>query len=219
MIRKEDGTVKLLSVPEVAHRPISELHISPSVTPQTGVIKMLLDRCNIVSDPEDREKEVEDITKALERCGYPSWTIKKVKEQQSQKKKEKKEEHRKIQRYGHTPVKGVTEPIQRILKHHKIATSVRPHQNIRRILVHPKDKVEDSKKTDCVYQIPCKSCNDTYIGETGKAFGTRLEEHKDVENITTRQFTREQKRVSTVIEHKSAITDHADRNKTWRGQK
>ena len=78
-------------------------------------------------------------------------------------------------------VKGITEPIQHILKHQEIATSVRPHQNIRRILVHPKDKVEDSKKTDCVYQIPCMSCNHTYIGKTGRTFGTRLEEHKEVE--------------------------------------
>ena len=113
MIRKEDGTVKLVSVPEeVAHRPISELHVSPSVTPQTGVIKMLLDRCNIVSDPEYREKEVEHITKALERCGYPSWTIKKVKEQQSQKKKKRRKNTEKSKGMVTLPyVKGVTENI------------------------------------------------------------------------------------------------------------
>ena len=110
--------------------------------------------------------------RAQERCGYPSWTINKVKEQQSQKEKtnksKKRKEHREIQRYGHTPVKGMvtlqskvwshssqryghtpvkgaTEPIQRIIKHQEIATSVRPHQNVRRILVHPKDKVEEFK--------------------------------------------------------------------------
>ena len=38
---------------------------------------------------------MEHITKALERCGYPSWTIKKMKEQQIQKEKtkEKKEKN------------------------------------------------------------------------------------------------------------------------------
>ena len=111
-------------------------------------------------------------------------------------------------------VKGMTEPIQQILKHQEIATSVRHHQNIRRILVHPKDKVEDCKKTDCDH---------TYIGETGRTFGTRLEEHKkEIENIKTRRFTREHKKVSTVIEHKSAITDHAERNnciRDWEGAK
>ena len=83
--------------------------------------------------------------------------------------------------------------------------------------------MEDCKKTDCVCQIPCKSCNHKYVGETGRTFGTRLEEHKaEVENITTRRFTKEQKRVSTVIEHKSVITDHAERNNciiNWEGAK
>ena len=66
--------------------------------------------------------------------------------------------------------------------------------------MHRNDKVEDSKKTDCVHHVPCKSCDHTYIGETGRTFGTRLEERKkEVENITTRRFNREQKRVSTVI--------------------
>ena len=82
-------------------------------------------------------------------------------------------------------VKGVTEPVQWIFKHHEIATAVRPHQNIRRILVYPNDKVEDSRKTDCVYQIPCKSCSHMFIGET-KNIGTGLKEHKEVETITTR---------------------------------
>ena len=62
------------------------------------VIKTLLDRCNnIVSEPEDREKRVEHIAKALETCEYTSWTINKVKEQQSQKENTKEKK-----RYGHT---------------------------------------------------------------------------------------------------------------------
>ena len=38
-------------------------------------------------------------------------------------------------------VKGITEPIQRILEHHEVATLVRPHQNIRRICVHPNEEL------------------------------------------------------------------------------
>ena len=96
MIRKEDGAVKLLVHPKktqtfqylnfTSHHPLHQ---------KLGVIKTLLNRCNnIVSEPEDREKEVEHITKALERCGYPSWPIKKVKEQQSQKEIPKKRKKR-----------------------------------------------------------------------------------------------------------------------------
>ena len=59
--------------------------------------------------------------------------------------------------------------------------------------------------------------------QTGRTFGTRLEEHKKkVKNFTARRFTKEQKRVSTVTEHKPAITDYADRNNCiidWEGRK
>ena len=120
-------------------------------------------------------------------------------------------------------VRGVTEPVQRILKHHDIASAVRPHRNLREIFVHPKDKVEDKHKTDCVYQIPCKTCNICYIGETGITFGTRLEEHiKEVEIVTSRRFTRGARECSTNVEHKSAITDFADRHNCvidWEGAK
>ena len=149
MIRKEDGTVKLLVYRKKMHTDQYLNFTSHHLLHQKlGVIKPLLDRCNnIVLEPENREKEVEHITKALERCGYPSWTIKKVKEQQSQKEKTKEKNTEKSKDMVTLPhAKGVTEPIQRILKHHEIDTSVRPHQNIRRLLVHPKDKVEDKKK-------------------------------------------------------------------------
>ena len=162
-----------------------------------GVIKRYWIDATTLYQSKRTEIEVEHVTKALERCGYPSWTIKKMKEQQFQ---NKTKEHRNPKVLSLSPslpyVKGVTEPIQWILKHHEIATSVRPHQNIRRLLVHLMDKVEDSKKTYCVYQIPCKSCNHTYR-QNRLTFGTRLEEHKKgVENITTRRFTREKKRES-----------------------
>jgi len=61
-----------------------------------------------------------------------------------------------------------------------------------------------------VYKVPCANCDKTYIGETGRKFGVRLEEHKtEVESKTGRAFTRSL-RASSLTEHnKSALTDHA----------
>jgi len=75
-------------------------------------------------------------------------------------------------------VQGVTEPVQRILKRHDIASDVIQHRDLIQMLEHPKDKVEDKRKTDCVYPIPCKVCNMSYACDTRKTFGTRLHEHK-----------------------------------------
>ena len=78
--------------------------------------------------------------------------------------------------------------------------------------MHPKDKVVDKRKTDCVYQITCKTCNMCYLGATGRTFDSRLDDQKkEGETITTRRFTRQTRRCSTSIEHTSAIADPADR--------
>jgi len=67
---------------------------------------------------------------------------------------------------------------------------MRPVKTLKALLVHPKNKREE-EITDCVYKIPCASCEKFYIRETGKKFGTRLKEHKmEVEAITSKPFTR-----------------------------
>ena len=64
---------------------------------------------------------------------------------------------------------------------------MRPHTTLRRLLVHPKDKVELEEQGELVYQIPCKNCGAKYIGETGRLLKTRLVEHrKDVDNTKKR---------------------------------
>ena len=64
-------------------------------------------------------------------------------------------------------LKGVTEQLKRVFGKHKIATSIKPHQTLRNILVHPKDKINTEDKTDVVYKVICKTCNKVHIGETG----------------------------------------------------
>ena len=61
-----------------------------------------------------------------------------------------------------------------------------------------------------MYQINCDKCPDfVYIGETGRKFGTRLEEHKtEAENISKKVTTRASRKASQSTVHKSAITDH-----------
>ena len=50
----------------------------------------------------------------------------------------------------------------------------------------PKHKVETDKQTNVVYKIPCADCSWSYIGETGRSFGTRKKEHvRNVANYTS----------------------------------
>jgi hypothetical protein len=86
---------------------------------------------------------------------------------------------------------------------------MKPHCTLQNLLVHPKDKRDTLSTTNVVYDIPCKNCNLLYIGETGRKFGTRLEEHKgEAEKAGEKVLTRAARKSSQSVINKSAITDH-----------
>jgi len=107
-------------------------------------------------------------------------------------------------------VKGLSEAYTRILKSHGITTANRPHRTLWNILIHPKDKVIDEEKTELIYQIHCKNCLSSYIGETGRKLGLRMKEHrKEVNSFTAGTLIRASQARESSVTHKSAITDHA----------
>ena len=99
-------------------------------------------------------------------------------------------------------VQGVTEKIARTLKQHDIAAAMKPHTTLRSLLVHPKDKRDPANTTDAIYEIPCMNCNSCYIGETGRTFNTRLEEHKsEVNKVSGTVTTRADRKESLTTTH------------------
>ena len=98
------------------------------------------------------------------------------------------------------------------MKKHNISTPVKPYIKLRQLLVHPKDKIEPHNKCNVIYEIPCQSCNKTYIGETGRSFTTRQREHKkECEKETAQRQTRAIKEQAHQENLKSAISDHCKR--------
>ena len=77
------------------------------------------------------------------------------------------------------------------MKKHGVEAPAKPYRTLRNILVHPKDKVEDGKKCGAVYCVPCLSCPQKYIGETGRKLETRIDEHKtECEKVQSKRKTR-----------------------------
>ena len=111
-------------------------------------------------------------------------------------------------------VQGISERISRSMKSYQISSAMKPHCTIRSQLVHPKDKREPKNTSDAIYNIPCKNCKLSYVGETGRAFGTRLDEHKkEAEKASAKRVTRAGRKASLIKENKSAVTDHVvDKN-------
>ena len=172
----------------------------------------------IMTEDGDREQEEYHIRTALTRCGYPDWSINQVKSQMLIP-KTKKTTRKRIRQLSDEPkstvvipyVQDLSESVSRVYKRHDIPTAMRPFQSMRSLLVHPKDKHRPQDICECVYKIPCKNCNKTYIGETGRAFGVRLQKHRqEVSQRDVKAYTRSTSRSLAGEQNKSAVTDHID---------
>jgi len=107
-------------------------------------------------------------------------------------------------------VHGLLVAVTRAYRQHGIFSAMKPFQTIRSLLVHPKDKRRQQDSCECVYKIPCKNCDKTYIGETGRAFGVRLHEHQqEVTQHDVRAYTRSTSKSAAPEQNKSTVTDHA----------
>ena len=115
-----------------------------------------------MTEQDDRKKEEEHIAKVLSKCGYPPWTIDRVKQDIVEKSLKDEAKKAKNTRGSHKGmvvvlyVKGLSEEFARILKSYGIATANRPYRTLRNFVVYPKDKVKDEEKTKLIYRVPCK---------------------------------------------------------------
>jgi len=73
-------------------------------------------------------------------------------------------------------VEGIMERIARVMRKHQVPVAMSPVKTLKSLLMHPEDELEKEEIKDCVYKIPCASCEKCYIGETGRKFGTRLKD-------------------------------------------
>ncbi len=106
-------------------------------------------------------------------------------------------------------VQGVSECLHRVLMKHNVASAFKPMNTLRQTLVHPKDKRDIGDNSEVVYQIPCDSCDQIYIGETGRKLKVWMKEHRDeVNEMSSKHFTRAHRKSSLSTVNKSAITDH-----------
>ena len=147
-----------------------------------SVVRTLYNRVEThFSDTEDRVKEINHIQKVLRVNGYTKWALKIP--NQKDKAERQKQKQASIPSGPPPPlvglpyVKGLSEELQRIFKKHGVNVFFKPANTLRQLLVKPKDKTETSEKCGVVYNIPCNSCDDFYIGETARKMEKRFQEH------------------------------------------
>ena len=155
-----------------------------------SVVRTLMNRADqLITNEEDREQERDYVKTVLKANGYKQWMFKLPNKQLNQEKTSNRNSPRDSITVGLPYTKGLSEHLQRIFKVHNVHVYHRPRNNIRSMLVHPKDKTKITQKSGVVYEVTCKNCMKKYIGETGRPLEKRLEEHRKLTSSAIHEHT------------------------------
>jgi len=72
----------------------------------------------------------------------------------------------------------LSEVAARLLTPLNIGVAHRPISTIKSVVMHPKDTIEDDKKTNVIYGIPCSEYPSVYVRQTGRMLKTMMAEHR-----------------------------------------
>ena len=86
-------------------------------------------------------------------------------------------------------IQGLSEQLQRTLSQHNIKSTFCTATTLRKILPSPKDPIPTEKKHNIIYKLDCKDCDAVYIGESKRAYQTRIGDHiSAVRKADTRRY-------------------------------
>ena len=178
--RLEDGSLKVNVYRKPTHTDqYLNWESNHHLEHKRSVVRTLLRRAeHLVTDEEDRRKEISHVKRVLKINGYKPWAFK-IPPKKNKEPTEPSESTSKKFPVKLPYIKGASEAVQRVLKNHGIPSFHKPFNTIRNLLVRPKDKNDPKKTCGIIYNISCPSCKETYIGETGRNLETRLKEHLD----------------------------------------
>ena len=144
-----------------------------------SVVRTLIHRAeNIVSHKKQKKIELCHVKQALSTNGYPKWAFHTKRKPQ---KPPANTWRRHLPPVGLPYMKGVSEKLKRIF--HKFGANIYhvPTNTIRSSLVKPKDPAKTIEQCGVIYQLNCKDCGESYIGETARVLKKRVSEHKRTE--------------------------------------
>ena len=185
--RSQDGTITTTVFRKATHTD-QYLAFSSNhpLDQKLGVVRTLLHRADtIVTEPEERSREVNHVKQALGNCGYPPWTLEKAKPKDSPP-ASSRDGGTKTKPTGHITlsyVPKVSENLRRIFGKYGVQVHFKPANTLRQVLVRPKDPTPPKERCGPVYLIKCEGgdndpCEAAYIGETERTLKARIMEHR-----------------------------------------
>jgi len=149
-----------------------------------SVVRTLLHRADaLVTDPQDKEREVEHVKNTLRCKGYHEWMFK-IPSKKARNNSDSGSHHtQRKPNIGMPYVRGTSEALQRIFTDHGVNLYHWPTNSLHQQLTHVKDRTDKLQKCGVVYHIKCEQCEHDYIGKTARMLGTRVKEHHPYENV------------------------------------
>ena len=146
-----------------------------------GVINCLMKRAQrICGDKEEMRKETKHLEEAFRKNGYPLTVIQREIERATRPRGDSTDDE---QEKDERPlcvlpyVRGLSEKLADTCRKRGVKAVFKTRNTLRHQLTRVKGKHKNAEK-GIVYQIPCKDCSLSYIGETGRPLNVRIKEHQ-----------------------------------------
>lgn len=158
---------------------------------KTNTITILTKRILSLSDPEFHNKNFQLLKTTLTENNYPQHIINRTIKLEKQKFQNpptlinNPTEETTTQHYISIPYEHRTfDSLKRILKPHNIKLVAKPHNTLyKHTFSKLKDKTDQQLQSNLIYEVPCKDCNQTYIGQTKQYLKKRMYSHRYHINI------------------------------------
>lgn len=86
-------------------------------------------------------------------------------------------------------IKGLSQSVSRALRPFNIKCTFRNVNDLSHLYSKVKDKTPLERTSNVVYKIPCKGCDASYVGQTGRWLKTRMSEHDKNVNRDAKEHT------------------------------
>uniref|UniRef100_A0A8D9BBF2 Nicotine oxidoreductase n=1 Tax=Cacopsylla melanoneura TaxID=428564 RepID=A0A8D9BBF2_9HEMI len=131
------------------------------------------------TDDEDLKQEIQTIRTIARNNGYKPEIVNQIHNKVMKNITRLEDERKEKQKYtGSIEYIGKdTKKIIKIFKQHNINVTTKSAKSVFNKIKNNPTNNQDITKNSGVYQISCKECNTSYIGETGRQFKTRFKEH------------------------------------------